>query len=229
MTPQVIDLSHHNRVTDLAPARAAGVVGIIHKASQGVANRDEKLEARHFLAGKAGMMFGVYHWLEHGNVANQFDNFCQAADLLIDSRTLIAVDHEDDATLDELLQFLGMIERKFKRSPVIYSGHLLKEQMLNASINQAAEISDYRLWLAQYADKPELPHNFMHYWLWQYSKEGKVTGLIGYTDISIFGGNVPTISEWSGVSAPAEPVKAAEPITITVTVPKGTKVKIVET
>lgn len=44
MTPRVVDISHHNIVKDLKATAAAGVWGVIHKASQGSGYRDPDCE-----------------------------------------------------------------------------------------------------------------------------------------------------------------------------------------
>ncbi|MEI9963689.1 MAG: GH25 family lysozyme [Caulobacteraceae bacterium] len=40
MLNAVVDLSHHNGTVDLGKAKAAGVLGVIHKASQGLQSVD---------------------------------------------------------------------------------------------------------------------------------------------------------------------------------------------
>jgi GH25 family lysozyme M1 (1,4-beta-N-acetylmuramidase) len=42
----IIDLSHHSGNIDLAQAQAAGIVGVIHKATQGTGHQDPRDQAR---------------------------------------------------------------------------------------------------------------------------------------------------------------------------------------
>lgn len=55
MQPRVVDISHHNKVTDLKATAIAGVWGVIHKASQGQSYRDPDYAARREQARAAGL------------------------------------------------------------------------------------------------------------------------------------------------------------------------------
>src|SRR3954464_311784 len=59
---RVLDLSHHNTVASWTDVCAAGVVGIIAKATQGDDYRDETYLDTARDALKAGLMFGAYHF-----------------------------------------------------------------------------------------------------------------------------------------------------------------------
>jgi GH25 family lysozyme M1 (1,4-beta-N-acetylmuramidase) len=39
INPLVVDLSHHNDVADFGAVKAAGIAGIIHKATEGARSR----------------------------------------------------------------------------------------------------------------------------------------------------------------------------------------------
>ena len=41
INPLVVDLSHHNDVADFGAVKAAGIAGIIHKATEGVSFTDK--------------------------------------------------------------------------------------------------------------------------------------------------------------------------------------------
>lgn len=58
MTPRVVDISHHNKVTNLRATAASGVWGVIHKASQGSGYRDPDYAARRRQAEAAGLLWG---------------------------------------------------------------------------------------------------------------------------------------------------------------------------
>lgn len=222
MQPQIVDLSHHNIVSpSLLPAKAAGVVGVIHKATEGTTFQDSKLAARFTLATDAGLLWGVYHWLKPGNLTEQLNNFHTAVRSVLTEKTLIAVDHEDKASLTDLKLFLSMVEQRFERSVVLYSGNTLKEQL---KANQGADFSMYRLWLADYTPPDDLPRGFMDYWLWQFSETGQIPGIVGNCDVSQFsGGKVPQPIEWSGLlTGPIDPDISV----VTIEVPKGVKVII---
>lgn len=200
MALTVIDLSHHNIIPEsLQPARDEGVVGIIHKATEGATYVDDKLQARYHLAKSAGMLWGCYHFLNAGSSgaeqARHFVDTMQVLGVLTDD-TLVACDHEDtDAALSLVRDFLLTLRDMVGRMPVIYSGHVLKEQLAG----YVGPDFPVRLWLAQYSDNPEVPPGFDDYWLWQYTDTGDVPGIDGPVDLNLFeGGHEQMQAEWAG-------------------------------
>src|SRR2546426_2391610 len=60
-TNAVIDLSHHNGSVDLLRARGAGIIGVIHKATQDVSYVDPLFASNQTRARDAGLLWGAYH------------------------------------------------------------------------------------------------------------------------------------------------------------------------
>jgi len=230
-TTRVIDLSHHNTVpSSLQPAKDAGVWGIIHKLTEGTGFTDDKVQARYFLAGQAGMLWGVYHFIRPGKIEQQAEYFVSQANALevADDDTLYVLDYEDTGvSLDDALTFMRKVEDLTGHIPVLYSGHVLKEA-LNGKPN--AEISDYRLWLAQYSSAPTMPPGFDDYWLWQFSESGSVPGISPPVDVNAYDGDEAALrDEWSGSGAPAptpEPEELVVTITVTVAAPPNVTVVV---
>src|SRR5262245_56808324 len=156
LKPAFIDLSHHNVIpASLATARASGILGSIHKLTEASGFVDDKCAARYFLAKEAGMLWGVYHFVRPGNMPQQVDFFLDQAELVSDADTLYCLDWEDSGvSLSQALDFLQRVEAETGCSPILYSGHTVKEA-LGGKPN--AELSKYRLWLAQYSASPTLP------------------------------------------------------------------------
>jgi lysozyme len=183
---KVIDLSHYNVIPEsLEPAYGDGVRGVIHKCTEGTSYFDSKVEARFALARQCrGMSWGLYHFLRPGDMQAQAEFFWAMAQTVSDDRSLLAADYEvAEVSLDDLADFLEAIETLSGRSPVIYSGHVLKDK-LGGKAN--ARLEGYRLWLAQYSSTPTLPVGFDSYYLWQYSD-----GDAGPTPHSVAGVNDP--------------------------------------
>src|SRR5262245_50005936 len=113
-TPKVIDLSHHNSIPkDLIETKNAGIIGCIHKLTEGSSHVDSKVQARHYLAQQAGMAWGIYHFMRPGNMSAQANFFInKALELgLLDDNTCIVADHEDEGVSgEELKQFLDYVE-----------------------------------------------------------------------------------------------------------------------
>ena len=71
MTPAVIDIYHGNVVHDFSALKAAGVVGVIHKCTQGAHYADPLYAARRKLATDAGLLWGAYAFNTGESVAAQ--------------------------------------------------------------------------------------------------------------------------------------------------------------
>lgn len=174
MTPRVVDISHHNVVTDFAAAAAAGIWGVIHKASQGRAYRDPDYAARRKKAIEAGLLWGAYHFNTGDAVPLQVDNFLTAAQP--DANTLLVLDYEDNhasnMSIRHAVDFLHEIERRTGRKAAIYSGNRLKENIGALSAADRAYLTSHRLWLCQYGPRAVLPSGFSAYWLWQFTGDG---------------------------------------------------------
>lgn len=172
---RVVDIYHLDEVTSFTKAADFGIWGVIHKASTGATGRDAKYSSRRKPARNAGLLWGSYHWGTNAPVDKQVDNFLLAAQP--DDTTLVALDYEITAgnqmTLSQARDFLGQIEHKLGRKAVLYSGHLIKEQLGNRN---DAFFGSHRLWLAQYGSNPAVQKSWKTYWLWQYTdkKNGHV-------------------------------------------------------
>jgi lysozyme len=169
LNPVVVDLSHYNVIErDLEDARAFGILGVIHKATEGVVYADPKYKARRFLAGQSGMHWGAYHFLRPGDIAGQVAHFVRRAEP--DKNTLMALDHEDGrCTVNDARTFLELLGEKLGRKGVIYSGHLLKEQL---GLRVDAFFGSHRLWLAQYGSRATPQATWARPWLWQFTGDG---------------------------------------------------------
>lgn len=210
MKISVVDLSHWNMISEsLEEAAAAGVLGVIHKCTEGMSPPDDTVVARHSLARDAGMLWGIYHFLRPGSMVDQVQHFLAEAKErgVLDERTLVACDYEDDrVSLDDVVRFLSTLAQESGRSPVLYSGAILKEQLGGRA---DPRLTGYRLWLAQYATKPVLPAGWSSYWLWQYSdgsagpKPHTVPGISSPVDCNDYQGTADALrAEWAG-AAPA--------------------------
>lgn len=203
MTPRVIDISHHNTVKDLKATAAAGVWGVIHKASQGRAYRDPDYAVNRKAAAAAGLLWGAYHFNTGDDVASQVDWFIKCA--APDNQTLMVLDFEDNRpsnmSIGQAVQFLHLLEQKMGRKGAIYSGNRLKESIGQLSPMERAYLLTHRLWLCQYGPRAVLPAGFKNYWLWQFTGDGvgplphSVPGIAGSgIDINAFDGTKAQLS-----------------------------------
>lgn len=234
MQAKVIDLSHHNTVpVGFAETKNAGVLGVIHKATQGGGVKDEKYLARKSLAASVGLLWGAYHFLTASNVQDQVDNFLHV--VKYDGKTLLAVDYEknpeDNTTpqLATLKQFIRRVGASTGQAPVIYSGNSLKEALqsnFRFVTGVDPELASLRLWLADYGDAYTLPKGWSSFWLRQYTDQGTIAGVKSPVDLNEFlGRDAELTAQWVGGPAfPVTPVVKE----IVLTVPKGTPYRVVE-
>lgn len=204
INPKVIDLSHHNVVDDLTKVKSAGILGIIHKATQGIKIIDREYENRRAMAQDAKLLWGAYHFGVSGNPIAQAKFFLSVAKPASD--TLVALDWEPykntSMSRAEAITFLKEIEQTLGRKAVLYSGVTAKEQL--AQKNDSF-FGSHRLWLCQYGSKPVIQRSWKTYWLWQFTGDGvgpephsipgiKTQGI----DINSFNGtDIELIQQWA--------------------------------
>ena len=195
MINAVIDISHHNGSSlNFAKARADGILGIIHKATQGLSMCDPMFPANRSKAGAAGLLWGAYHFgtCEDGN--QQADHFLSTVG---DTRqTLLVLDFEPDPagpamTLAQARDFVTHVAVKTGRYPGLYSGNLVK-QLLGS--HRDPVLAQCWLWLAQYGPVPATLPNWPTWTMWQYTdgavgpRPHDVAG-IGLCDRDMFNGD----------------------------------------
>lgn len=166
--PLVVDIYHGDGVVSFEQAYAAGLRGVIHKATTGASGVDDAYARRRELATRAGLLWGAYHWGTAAPPSEQADNFLNRA--RPDNNTLVALDFEKDVgnqmTLDGAREFLNIINNKLGRKAIIYSGDTVKSA-LGKKVDTF--FGSHRLWLAQYGSNPAVQRSWKSYWLWQYT------------------------------------------------------------
>ena len=196
MTPAVIDLYHGDSVASLGIAQAAGLAGVIHKASQGIGMIDPSYAQRRIQARDAGLLWGAYHFGSNEDPITQAKHFLDCA--TPDKNTLVALDYEPSGnstmTLEQARTFLTEIDTQLGRKAVLYSGSLIKETLPGPD----EFFGSHRLWLAEYGPEAKLPAAWNKYWLWQYTDEGHVSGIFGSVDCNRYDDSVSQLAaEWA--------------------------------
>jgi lysozyme len=200
----VIDLSHHNGLAlDFRAAAAGGILGVIHKATQGAAGLDPTWEAHRAAALAAGLRFGSYHFGDGSDGAGQARHFLQT----VGPRPgeLLALDLEGNPagpsmTLEEARAFVTAVNDAVGRWPALYSGHTLKG-MLGGRPDPV--LANCPLWLAQYGPAAVLPCGWTSWTLWQWTDgaSGEPTPGVGHCDRDRFAGDPAALGAfWDRVS-----------------------------
>jgi lysozyme len=167
----VIDLSHHNTVTSFQEVKEAGILGVIHKATEGTTFVDSQFDSRRRQALAAGLFWGAYHFGVSGDAEGQADHFLNIVNP--DPTDLLVLDfepnpREGDMTLAEAEAFVSRINDQVGRFP----GFIFR-----TSVSQGPpwEARQYRfkncfLWIARYSSQlPQVPAAFPTFTLWQYT------------------------------------------------------------
>jgi len=167
----VIDLSHHNDSVSFPRVRAAGVIGVIHKATQGTGFVDSQYARRKPLALAAGLLWGAYHFGTGDDVDAQVAHFLHTT--TPDGTFALVLDFEkneaspaNSMSLAQANDFLTKVEAQSGQRPAIYTGSYLTDV---AGHQPQPSLATYRLWWAQYANAPHLHPTWQNYWLWQYT------------------------------------------------------------
>jgi lysozyme len=205
----VIDLSHHQEMVDFRKIRKAGVVGVIHKATEGLTFVDKMYSRRRNQARDAGLLWGAYHFGVGADGSDQADFFLNTIEP--DAETLLVLDYEPNPTgptmsLNQARECVQHLEEVTGRYPGLYSGHLIKEQLSGVSPPDPV-LSNCFLWIAQYnGPKPlNIPSTFRTWTFWQYTdgvhgdEPHRVDG-VGLCDRNKFNGGLTQLKKLWGVS-----------------------------
>jgi lysozyme len=154
ITPVVADIAHFNPVNFTAIA-AAGIRGVIHKASQGVGMTDRQYARRRAAAAAAGLKWGAYSFATGDAAQTHARHFLAVAAPAAD--TLLCLDFEDNPRSPmsgrQAYDFMREVEDATGRRCWIYGGNRIAEHISPLAARSSA-IADYfrarPLWLCQY-------------------------------------------------------------------------------
>jgi lysozyme len=204
----VVDLSHFNGNVDLAQAKASGVVGIIHKATQGLSYSDPMYAVNRAKAQAAGLLWGAYHFGVGADGEAQAD-FCLKV-VKPGPQDLLILDFEGNPqgpsmTLEQARAFVTRVNASVGRHPGFYSGYYIKE-LLGTQADPV--LANCWFWLSQFEATPVVPSNWSTWTLWQYTDGGmgaepyEVPG-IGRCDRNHFNGDLDALYKLWGVAGAA--------------------------
>lgn len=167
----VIDLSHNNQNVDLVKAQANGVLGVIHKATQGSGFADPAYVVRRQAAKDAGLLWGAYHFGTSADPVAQARFFLKTASPA--PQDLVVLDFEtnpanacNSMSLDQARTFIAAVQDAAGFAPGLYGGAYLKEQLGNITDEK---LQACWLWWSQYGPAPVISPNWTSWTLWQYT------------------------------------------------------------
>jgi len=165
----VVDVSHHNGNPDFAVLKAAGILGVIHKATQGTNGPDPTYAAHKASAQAAGLLWGAYHFGTGDDGVAQADSFLRVVG--DPAGQVLVLDFEPNTTgpsmsLEEARAFVTHVKEQTGRYPGLYSGHYIKD-LLGTGTDPV--LGACWFWLAQYGPTAVVPPNWSNWTLWQYT------------------------------------------------------------
>lgn len=175
IVPKFVDLSHYDDLQDIEKVKAAGILGIINKATEGPGLIDRTFAIRRPVAAAAGVAFGSYHFARPGDPVQQAEHHLNVVGDV--TGLLIALDWEDTNVPPSWAHtWLGTVHDKIGRWPVVYSYAAMLLQMLGTK-NTDAVLAQCRLWLAAYNNHPVWPTQIWSVpWGWQFTGDGNGNG-----------------------------------------------------
>jgi lysozyme len=193
----IIDLSHHNTVTDFGKVSEA-VTSVIHKCSQGLKYADPTYTSRREAARAAGLLWGAYHFGDGSDGVAQAQFFLSKVK---PNEDLLVLDFEANPAgpsmpLVEAHAFVTTIFNETGRYPGLYAGHYLK-QLLGSSGDSL--LANCWLWIAQYSDHATVPPGWSSFTFWQYTDGAagpnpKAVPGVGLCDRDIFNGEAANVT-----------------------------------
>lgn len=174
-TNAVIDISHYNGTIDLKNAQQSGILGIIHKATQGSSFTDPNYQNNFQQAQALGLLWGAYHFGNGDDGVTQADFFLNT--VVPAANTILVLDFESNnggstMSLQEARDFVTHIQSVTGTWPGLYAGSYLKEQL---GTQADPVLQNCWLWLAQYGPTPVLPPGWTNWTVWQYTDGHIVT------------------------------------------------------
>jgi len=191
----VIDLSHYNPVTSFTQVKQGGIVGVIHKATEGTGWSDPTYASRKPEALAAGLLWGAYHFGVNEDGAAQANYFLSV--VKPGPNDLLALDFEENPssqmTIAQAEQFVTEVYNQTGRYPGFYSDALAGNMLGNTP---SAVLANCWFWRAEYGGAaPSVPSTWPTWTMWQYTESGTVPGIQGSCDRDTFNGTSAALTK----------------------------------
>lgn len=170
INPKFVDLSHYDNLQDVTQVKAAGILGVMNKATEGPGMVDKTFAIRRPVVLGAGMLYGAYHFLRPGNMEQQAQHFL---DTIGDPTGLALVgDWEvSSVSVAAASQWFQAMREKVGRWPICYSDSGMLMEVFGHSSHPV--FSQTRLWVAAYRAQPYWPTAvWAQPWAWQFTGDG---------------------------------------------------------
>lgn len=179
-----IDISYNQgNLIDSINTNNTDVSFVFCKASGGITIQDQDFAHNWEMIPQQGFIRGAYHFYYTNDAPqSQADNFFSVvgddfpSDALppvvdFENGSIKTSDHAQIIT--DLLDFLELLEQKYKRTPIIYTNQSTGDSYLNDS-----RFAKYPLWVSYPTTgaAPKMPSTWTNWTFWQYSFDGNING-----------------------------------------------------
>jgi len=197
------DISRHNKTIDWGAVARGHVSFVFIKATEGGDHVDPNFAQNWQAAKAAGIARGAYHfyyfcrpvkdqlrWFIH-NVPKDKTALPPVLDIEWNHKSPTCRRRPAPAAVHKDMRlFLQGVEKYYGKKPIIYTTVDFFHD------NNLKIFKTYPFWLRSVADHPDTRYN-KHPWLfWQYTGTGRVPGIAGDADISVFAGNSRQWQDW---------------------------------
>jgi lysozyme len=209
----VIDASHRNGAIDWPAVAGAGIALAFIKATQGDRRVDPNFERNRDAAARAGILAVPYHFIDGADPDAQADHFLAVADLAAGQPAML--DWEIASPIAALTALGGAVAARSGRDPVCYYGFMqlpVADPTLSAwplmlpAYPRGDRCGDYRSLVTR---APRLPPGRAADWagggrpydFHQYTPAGRIAGIGGPVDRSIWVGSRSELIAWHATGA----------------------------
>jgi lysozyme len=191
MKVQGIDVSNWQGDINWVEVAKTGVRFAFIKATEGTGYVNPKFDRYVRDATAAGIHCGAYHfWRPSTDQTAEALWFVKNAvgiplalppvlDIEVPDPT-----HTSNRLADKISVWLKIVEDRFQRKPIIYTGPAFADQFIES------RFGGYPLWIAHYGVRePRLPKSWKSWQFHQYTQSGTCRGIVGAVDQNVFNGD----------------------------------------
>ena len=196
-----IDVSHYQNDINWSLLKKDNIQNspvsfVFVKATEGSDGIDPTFQRNFSNAKKAGLIRGAYHFFTtQSSGFDQAVHFCDNVKLeqgdlppVLDIEVDMEMSSQEEKTLNEIINWLTVVENHYRVRPIIYASYRFKTKYLNAPL-----FNDYPYWVAHYyVDSLEYEGKWN---FWQHTDAGHIDGIEGYVDLDLFNGNAEMLKQ----------------------------------
>jgi len=185
-----IDISHHQGTISWEELKQENISFVIIKATEGGDYRDPLFQENWKNSKEYGYRTGAYHFYrlcKSGkeqavnfieSVPNESNNLPPTIDLEFGGNC--ATDKSKDQILDEIGEFLNLLEGHYGKRPIIYA----TREFYDVYITD--QFLDSPIWIRDIFWEPDL--DARNWAIWQFANRGHLKGIDGYVDLNVLHG-----------------------------------------